>query len=109
MTVPDHRPWFTTWGEIIASVRALVPDDEVWFNGRPHGPDHPCAVVDGTEIIDDVPPDAVLQRGWRTVLGAEELQAILRTLTQQVSEPDMDLILRAVRYYLDRDAFLFLD
>lgn len=109
MTAPDHRPWLTTWGEVITSLRTLAFEDEVWFGGGPNSPDDPCAVVDGTEIIDDVPPDEVLQRGWRDELGKSDLQQILSNLIDQVDEPDMDLILRAIRYYADHDAFLSLE
>jgi hypothetical protein len=106
MTTPDQRPWLTTWGEVIASLRALGPDDEVWFGGRPSSPDDPCLVADGTEIVDDEPPAEAQQRGWPAVLGKDTLQEILDNLTQQVDDPDINLILHAVTYYADHDAFI---
>jgi hypothetical protein len=106
----DERPWLTTWGEVLATLPDLGQDDLVCFDDGPSSPDDPALVADGMDLAEDedVPAEAE-QRGLTTVLGKDEIQGILRNLTQQVDNPGEDLALRAIAYYTDNDAFLTVD
>lgn len=100
----------TTWGEVLARLPRLGPDDLVCFGAGPNSPDDPAMVVDGMDLAEDEDvPAAAESLGLTTVLGKEELQGVLRNLERQVPDPDVDLTLRAVAYYADNDAFLTVD
>lgn len=96
---------------MIASFRELDPDDLVCFAGGPASPDEPCLVIDSTLLSEDEdhPPEAE-QAGLTTLLGKYEIMGVVDNLVaQQVENPDLNLILRAVAYYVANDAFLVAD
>jgi hypothetical protein len=97
----------TTWGEVINSLSTLDADDLVCFDGGPSSPEDPCLVANGRDLDpdEDVPPEAA-SRGWHTVLTKDEISGVISNLTKQVDDPDLDLILRAVAYFVDHDAYL---
>ncbi|MEU8310288.1 hypothetical protein AB0C84_42620 [Actinomadura sp. NPDC048955] len=101
----QDMPWLTTWGDVIGALHTLGSDHFVCFGGGPGSPDEPCLVDDrelGAE--EDIPGEAAA-RGWQTVLGKDEIQGIIDNLFQQVNVRDTDLILHAVAYYVDHDAY----
>jgi hypothetical protein len=104
----SERPWLTTWGEVIASLHSLGPDDFVCFDGGPSAPDDPCMVADSTELDEDedVPPECA-ERGWNTLLSKDDILGVIDNLSLQLGRtPDMDLILRGIAHYVGNDAFL---
>lgn len=108
--ITSTRPCLTTWGEVVERLAELYPEDMVCFGAGPNSPDDPCLVVDTVELEEDedVPPEAA-ERGWTTVLITDEIVDIVDNLGQQVPNPDLALILRAIAHYVDNDAFIELD
>jgi hypothetical protein len=101
------RPWLTTWGEVIASLPDLAADDLVCFGTGPCSPTDPCLVADSETLNEeeDVPAEAA-QRGWTACLDRDTIRSVLSNVSLQVERPDLHLILRAVAYYTDHDAYI---
>lgn len=106
-TTDQERPWLTTWAQVLDSLDELSRDDMVCFGPRPSSPDEPCLVADSMELDDDddLPTEAV-ERGWQVALLKEQIEDVVLNLRAQVPDPGIDLVLRAIAYYLDNDAFL---
>lgn len=103
-----ERPWWAAWVEVVGSLGALGREDLVCFDGGPGSPDEPCLVADSQALDEDedVPPEAEA-RGWRTVIGKDEIEDVIVNLRRQIGgEPDMALVLRGVAHYVDNDAYL---
>jgi hypothetical protein len=99
---------FTTWGEVLESLPSLRRSEMVSFGEGPASTEDPCLVSDSMDLEDDddVPAEAA-ERGWRTALLKEQIEDVVANLRQQVGgEPDKDLVLRGIAYYVDHDAFL---
>jgi hypothetical protein len=99
---------FTTWGAVLDELGSLGRSDRVSFGDGPTSTQDPCLVSDSMDLEDDddVPAEAA-ERGWRTALLKEQIEDVVSNLRQQVGgEPDKELVLRGVAYYVDNDAFL---
>jgi hypothetical protein len=103
----SQRPWLTTWGEVLAELRSLGPDDFVCVDGGPDAADDPCMVAGSTDLDDeDVPPECA-ERGWNTSLIKDDILGVIDNLTRQLGKaPDVPLTLRAISHYVDSDAYL---
>jgi hypothetical protein len=102
-----NGPRITTWGEVLASLPALRRSEMVSFGAGPTSMADPCLVSDSMDLEDDdeVPAEAD-ERGWRTALLKEQIEDVVENLRKQVGEPAPELVVRAVAYYVDNDAFL---
>jgi hypothetical protein len=97
----------TTWGEVLDALPSLGYADEIAFGAGPRSSADPCLVFDGRELgEDEYVPAGASERGWTSTLGREQVQDVLANLRAQVAEPDRDLVLGAIEYLVDNDAFL---
>ena len=97
----------TTWGAILDDLESLDRHDEIAFGTGPDSSADPCLVYDGRDLHEDEDvPTQALQRGWTTVLGKSQIQQVLSNLRAQGADPDRDLVLTAIKHFVDSDAFL---
>jgi hypothetical protein len=107
MTMPTGRPYLTNWGTVIETLGSLGADDYVCFGDGPNSSRDPCLVCDAGELADDEDtPHEARQRGWTTALDIQSIQGVISNLRQRTTHPDTELIVRAIAYYVDNDAFL---
>ncbi|MFS8102015.1 hypothetical protein LFM09_33290 [Lentzea alba] len=105
--IARERPWPTTWGNVIESIRELDDHDLICFGGGPASPDDPCLIVDSRSLDpdEDVPVEAAF-RDWTTTLIEDEVLQIIENLCDQVDDPGLALMIRAIAHYVDNDAFI---
>lgn len=96
--------WATLLDDIDRIVRELP---YVFFAACPESDDEPCMVVDEDEFEpeEDVPAVAH-RRGFTHGLLVDDVQQVIENLRQQDPAAERDVLLRAIAYYFDRDAFI---
>ena len=97
----------STWRDVLGNLANRPRGELVSFGARPSTLDDMCFVSDSADLAEneDVPAEAEAL-GWRTALLVEEIQSILTNLRGQVGEPAPDLVVRAIAYYVNNNAFL---
>lgn len=79
----------------------------VFFARCPESDEEICIVVDDDEFeLDDDIPAAARRRGFTNGLLIDDVQQVIENLRQQDPGAGRDVLLRAIAYYFDRDAFI---
>lgn len=96
------------WGAMLDDVDRFGRElPFVFFAACPSSEDELCLVVDEDEFEDDEDvPEVARQRGFTSDLLASDVQQVIENLRQQDPAASRDLLLRAITYYYDRDAFI---
>lgn len=103
----DTRPWFRTVSSVLDSLSALQRADVVCFADVPLSPGDRCVVCDSRDMDEDedIPREATAE-GLTICLTARQIKGVVDNLTQQVDQPNRDLVLEALSYYVENDAYL---
>ena len=79
----------------------------VFFAACPQSDSELCMVVDDGEFdLDEDVPAVAHRRGLTHGLFVDDVQQVIENLRQQDPAAERDVLLRAIAYYFDRDAFI---
>ncbi len=92
---------------VLADPRAFDPSHALYAVKATLGPDSHCLLLDPDDVddIDDV-PDAARAAGYDYVLMMNDVRGVVANLLDQTPRPSDALRFAALRFYLDRDAYL---
>lgn len=96
------------WGSLLDDIDRIGRElPFVFFTACPTTEAEPCLVVDDDEFeLDEDVPEVARRRGFTAGLLVDDVQQVIENLRQQDPAARRDLLLRAIAYYYDRDAFI---
>ena len=97
-----------SWAALLDGIDPIARElPYVFFAACPESDDELCLVVDDAEFEPDEDVPAVARgRGFTHGLLVDDVQQVIENLRQQDRAAGRDVLLRAIAYYFDRDAFI---
>lgn len=97
-----------TWAALLEGLDALEPEfPHVFFASCPTSAAETCLVADDDEFEgDEDVPEVASEAGLTKSLLVSDVQQVVANLTQQVPDASIELVLRAIAFYVERDAFI---
>ena len=97
-----------TWSSLLDDIHRFGRElPFVFFAACPESDRESCLVVDDGEFdLDEDVPAVAHRRGFTQGLLVDDVQQVIENLRQQDPAAERDVLLSAIAYYFDRDAFI---
>ena len=100
--------WEMRWGSVLDDIDRVSREVPfIFFADCPSTEGDSCLVVDDDEFeSDEDVPQVARRRGFTAGLLANDVQQVMENLRQQDPAAGREVLLRAISYYYERDAFI---
>jgi hypothetical protein len=97
-----------SWGSLLDDLDHIGGDlPFIFFAKCPVSDNEPCLVLDDDEFeLNEDVPEVAQRRGFTAGLQVDDVQQVIENLRQQDPAAERALLLRAIAYYFEQDAFI---